>query len=301
MTNSTNIELMREVYVACLDCGCQVLRDHPSRKLCTGCKDKRTAERGRKRSREFYAENRSEVLQAAKEKRARMAELNVELPVPGVDVPKRLCKKCGDPLSVRRDNGTAKGYTWCCKPCTAASRRERYANDSEYRAKVLDRCKVEHARRYAEDPEYRAAMAKRSTESKRRMYKDPERHNRNLDTQRAWRERGQNRRGAVLRHKYGIDLPDYERMYAEQQGRCKICGTDNPGQNQNSSYSFHVDHCHETGAVRGLLCDKCNRGLGFFNDNPLLLQQAFAYLNESRSLVDAVLHSVDERHRDGAA
>jgi hypothetical protein len=293
---------MTEVYVACLDCSCQVLRDHPARKLCAGCKDKRAVERNRRRSREFYAANRSEVLRAGKEKRAQMAELNIDLPVPGVDVPRRLCKKCGEPLSVRRDNGTAKGYNWHCKPCVGADRRKRYANDPEYRAKVLARCRADHERRYAESPEYRAAIAKRSTESKRRMYRDPERHRRNLDAQKAWRERGQNRRGAVLRHKYGIDLPDYERMYAEQQGCCKICGTDKPGQNQNSSYSFHVDHCHKTGKVRGLLCDKCNRGLGYFNDNPLLLQQAIAYLNGgNQSLVDAVLHSVDERHRDGAA
>jgi len=65
-------------------------------------------------------------------------------------------------------------------------------------------------------------------------------------------------------------------MLEAQNGRCKICGTDAP----NGMGTFHVDHCHITSKVRGLLCHKCNVGLGHFNDNISILSAAILYLNE---------------------
>ena len=65
-------------------------------------------------------------------------------------------------------------------------------------------------------------------------------------------------------------------MLEAQNGRCKICGTDTP----MGTGAFHVDHCHMTNKVRGLLCHKCNVGLGHFNDNISLLSTAILYLNE---------------------
>lgn len=78
-----------------------------------------------------------------------------------------------------------------------------------------------------------------------------------------------------LSKRYGITTADFDAMLAKQLGRCAICATDEPG----GMGSFHVDHDHVTGAVRGLLCYKCNQGLGFFNDNPRLLQRARRYLD----------------------
>lgn len=78
-----------------------------------------------------------------------------------------------------------------------------------------------------------------------------------------------------LKKNYGITLEDYERMLAEQKGVCAICGTTESG---GRSDNFHVDHCHATGNVRGLLCVNCNRGIGHFNDDPTLLEAAAAYL-----------------------
>lgn len=62
------------------------------------------------------------------------------------------------------------------------------------------------------------------------------------------------------RKKYGITLADYERMLAEQGGRCKICATTEP----KGMGAWHVDHCHVTLAVRGLLCNSCNTKLGWY-------------------------------------
>lgn len=78
-----------------------------------------------------------------------------------------------------------------------------------------------------------------------------------------------------LRNKYGMTIADYARMLQEQEGRCAICGSDSP---RGRYANFAVDHDHETGQVRGLLCYPCNVGLGNYGDDPELLQRAIDYL-----------------------
>jgi len=76
------------------------------------------------------------------------------------------------------------------------------------------------------------------------------------------------RRKAHLKN-YGLTPGDYDKLFEEQSGKCKICGTTDPG----ASYKYlSVDHDHETGEVRGLLCNSCNRALGFFKDDTNLLE-----------------------------
>lgn len=80
-------------------------------------------------------------------------------------------------------------------------------------------------------------------------------------------------RHGKLRRVYGLQSGQYEAMLAAQDGGCAACGTDEPG-----ALSFCVDHDHATGEVRGLLCNDCNVGLGFFRDSPDRLMAAAAYL-----------------------
>lgn len=63
--------------------------------------------------------------------------------------------------------------------------------------------------------------------------------------------------------RYGITPEQYDEMLAEQGGCCAACGTTEPG----GKGDFHVDHCHDSGEVRGLLCNNCNRGLGLLGDD----------------------------------
>lgn len=93
--------------------------------------------------------------------------------------------------------------------------------------------------------------------------------------------RGQRER--TLRRLYGISIETYEAMLNSQGGRCAICRSSSPGSAKDRyNRAFLVDHDHETGIVRGLLCRKCNTGLGVFNDSVDHLTKAQAYLEHSR-------------------
>lgn len=73
-----------------------------------------------------------------------------------------------------------------------------------------------------------------------------------------------------IREKYKITRDDYDRMVSDQQGRCAICHSEHP--------QLSVDHDHATGTVRGLLCNRCNAGIGFLRDDVDLLRGAIRYL-----------------------
>lgn len=85
-------------------------------------------------------------------------------------------------------------------------------------------------------------------------------------------------RNQRLKRKFAITVEDYDKMFEQQKGLCKICGKN---YNNKSQKNFHIDHCHKTGVVRGLLCNKCNQGIGLLNDNPKLLKKAIDYLQNS--------------------
>lgn len=90
----------------------------------------------------------------------------------------------------------------------------------------------------------------------------------------AWKHRNPERwRDAMRKSRHGIAYGTYERLLSEQGGGCAICGAAPP-----DGISLHVDHDHVTGRIRSLLCDLCNRGLGYFSDDPHRLETAAAYL-----------------------
>lgn len=87
-----------------------------------------------------------------------------------------------------------------------------------------------------------------------------------------------------LARQYGLDADWYAKTLALQEGKCAICGTTNPLGEGNTTeklyFSFAVDHCHSSGQVRGLLCNACNRGIGFLQDKAEVLLKAAAYLQK---------------------
>lgn len=81
-----------------------------------------------------------------------------------------------------------------------------------------------------------------------------------------------------LQRKYGITLEDYFEIIERQDGQCAICGSEI----NELDHTAHLDHCHETGRVRGVLCRRCNTGIGMLNDDAELLVKAAEYLTNAR-------------------
>jgi hypothetical protein len=102
------------------------------------------------------------------------------------------------------------------------------------------------------------------------------------DATRRWRAANPEQyRDAYLLRLYGIGLPEYEAMLAAQGGVCAICRQPETARARGGGpRPLSVDHDHETGKVRGLLCLRCNRDLAVVEDG-LRLDRAMAYLRQN--------------------
>lgn len=113
--------------------------------------------------------------------------------------------------------------------------------------------------------EYTAAASKKWRENNAEKHKEYNRE---------WKRANKDKTRAYhLKSKFDITQDDYDRMLDDQGSACAICGT-------SYDKTYHVDHDHDTGEVRGLLCDCCNRGLGYFKDNPSIMASAITYLSK---------------------
>jgi hypothetical protein len=95
------------------------------------------------------------------------------------------------------------------------------------------------------------------------------------------KKRKEANRKLYYKKRYGITLEEYNKMLEIQDHKCAICNiTESEIKHGRNTY-FAVDHCHNTGKVRGLLCYKCNSILGFINDNTEHLKNAIKYLENA--------------------
>lgn len=129
-------------------------------------------------------------------------------------------------------------------------------------------CREAHRRQHNIDRQkaWRQANPDRAKQhwnkSNRKRLADPE-----------YRERKNDER--ILRE-YGIDRNEYDRLLLEQGGVCAICGGDRNGPGKR----FHIDHCHNSSKVRGLLCGKCNTAVGLLDDDPDRAEALARYLRK---------------------
>lgn len=157
------------------------------------------------------------------------------------------CRMCGDtkPLDqfVKQPN-CKNGRRPRCKRCHAAKERQWRLDNPE------ESLRRERARDRTKDYE-------KGLEWKRRYYASPKGRIALL--------RGH------LKHQYGMTLEEFRAMADRQEQRCLLC--------KQKPSRLVVDHCHSTGRIRGLLCDKCNTGLGFFGDDVEQFRRAIEYLS----------------------
>ncbi len=126
----------------------------------------------------------------------------------------------------------------------------------------VSRRRVSFPEKYkAQQQAYRLANADKVREAHRRYMKA------NPEKVREW----------TLRSQYGITSQQYDEMLSEQGGVCRVCRE--PPAMVGRKSRLHVDHCHDTGRVRGLLCHSCNVALGLLKDDKARVSALLAYLN----------------------
>ncbi len=76
--------------------------------------------------------------------------------------------------------------------------------------------------------------------------------------------------------RYGLAIEGYNDLFSEQDGKCAICGI----HQTELKKSLHIDHCHKTNKIRGLLCSNCNAAIGLFQDDIENMKCAILYLNK---------------------
>jgi len=176
------------------------------------------------------------------------------------------CTKCGEVKnlidfykSVKNKDGK-NGY---CKECSKAS------------AARWDRLHKERRRDLIQ-------ARKEGVNISRRKYSDEVLRNRQNKKSKEWRRKNRDRiKSFDLQKRYGIDLEQFNLMFAIQRGNCAICR-----KSLNMGKGPQVDHDHKTGKVRQLLCSGCNLMLGVAKDNLETLQNAIKYLTKHHKTLD---------------
>lgn len=85
----------------------------------------------------------------------------------------------------------------------------------------------------------------------------------------------------LCKKRYGITIQEVEALLAAQGGGCAICGSVPEGRRMS------VDHDHQTGAIRGILCTTCNSGIGYLKDDPELIRKAANYVERGQMMAVA--------------
>ena len=158
------------------------------------------------------------------------------------------CSKCGELKTFNEFyamKGMKDGYRNDCKLCNLAAKHERYRKNPKQTIDRVQQWRESNKDRYlAYQAEYRQRPDRKAAG-----------------------------RAGHLKRKFGISPEQYEEMLKAQRGGCAICG-----RVPEAGKTFHVDHDHDTGAVRGLLCQPCNHALGLFQESSLVVDRARTYL-----------------------
>lgn len=161
----------------------------------------------------------------------------------------KICSRCRINKSLTeftRDNSRADGFGHRCKPCQKEYHAEWRANNPKYQ---------EYQDKYYQDNKEKINLRNNNYYQENKDWLLPK-----MNANRFFK-------------KYGITQEEAKSLLDSQGGNCAICETEDPG-----IKGWCIDHCHDTGKVRGVVCGTCNSGMGLLKDNPKLLERAASYL-----------------------
>ncbi len=101
-------------------------------------------------------------------------------------------------------------------------------------------------------------------------------------------------------HRTGAPIGTYEYLVSLYGAKCAICGAENPGGTSRESGQFHIDHDHNTGLIRGLLCSTCNVGIGMLKHDISVLSSAIQYLQLEGISIDELKKRIVQEILDPA-
>ena len=178
----------------------------------------------------------------------------------------RICRVCG--IEKKLDDFYASpkckdGHQNICKRCSIIK-------STEYRKTHYEQVLTYNREYRRNNPEFRARLAVKNKEYRNR----PEVKERNKKLKHEyWKTVRDEYRGRFLLRKYGITMEDRNEMIDKQEGKCATCGNI-----LDLGFNTHVDHCHSTGKVRGILCSSCNAAIGYIKDDPRIANNIASYL-----------------------
>jgi hypothetical protein len=199
-----------------------------------------------------------------------------------MDTKKCRCCKAEKPLtSFYRKKASTDGFNPYCKPCAIEKIKiYREQNIEKIRLKhkawrIANKEKIKENQKkwYAKNPNYqRESYLKNSNKRKEHSAKwrreNPEKVK---EIRLKFKEKSRNQQ---YFRDYGITVEQYVSIVQKQGGGCAICGATK----SHNGNRLAVDHCHDTGMVRGVLCDHCNRAIGLLGDTSEKIKSAFLYL-----------------------
>ncbi len=171
-----------------------------------------------------------------------------------------------------------------CRKCGQVKRLDEFHTQKGMKDghnSICKQCVLEHKKQYRLDN-----LEKVTAQNKKSYYNNRQKR---LVSVRVWRE---SHKEHIIKHRkkmsrkivlgrYGLTKSDFDKILMEQNGVCGICGEKETRVFQGKILPLHVDHCHKTNKIRGLLCNKCNNGIGRFNDNIDVMASAVSYLRQS--------------------
>jgi hypothetical protein len=194
-------------------------------------------------------------------------------------MPEKQCKRCKiiKPLTeFAKAKGCKDGTRHECKKCLSELSLLSQSTRSEQRKIYMKEYRIKNREKWNRNNE----QQKKVNADKRKKYAENEEYRNSIKAKsKAYFDKNPMHKKRQRLKKYGISIDEFNTLFELQGGKCAICGYSDL---TKSNFFPMVDHCHDKGHVRGILCSDCNFGLGKFKDNAQLLLNAINYLEVNK-------------------